>query len=87
MPKFARLFLDHPAAVNESYFEHMLFAFRFAARLFRIGCAALIHGVVPSVCETTASTGVLALAEEIRSRRRLMATAKPTLAEGTRHLG
>jgi Family of unknown function (DUF6356) len=71
MQTFRRLFLDHPATVDESYLEHLVFAFRFSGRLFWIGCAALVHGAVPCAFQTTASTGVLKLSEEIRARRRL----------------
>ena len=81
MSRIGRLFLDHPAAVNETYVEHLFFAFKFSARLFRIGLAALIHGVIPCLHETTASSEVLALSEEIRSRRRLMAVPKARLAD------
>jgi hypothetical protein len=73
MQAFKKLFLDHPASVDESYFEHLVFAFRFAGRLFRIGLAALIHGAIPAMFETTASSEVLALSEEIGGRRRQMA--------------
>ncbi len=67
-----RLFQDHPAKVGESYFEHMAFAFRFSGRLIRAGLAAFVHGVVPACCETTASSAVLAMNDEIRARRALM---------------
>ena len=36
--------------------------------------AALVHGVVPCLHETTASSEVLAMNDEIRARRALMAT-------------
>ena len=52
---FARIFLDHPASVDESYFQHMGFALRFAFWLFVAGFAALIHAVIPAACEKTAS--------------------------------
>ena len=67
------IFHDHPAKVGESYFEHMAFAFGFSARLFRAAFAALVHGVVPCLHETTASTEVLAMNDEIRARRAVMA--------------
>jgi Family of unknown function (DUF6356) len=82
MSTLRKLFLDHPAAVDESYFEHLIFAFKFAGRLFRIGFAALVHGVVPSAFETIASNEVLTLSDEIRSRRQRMATANATVADG-----
>ena len=70
-----KLFFDHPHAVNEGYFEHMAFAFAFSARLFKAAFAAAAHGIVPAACETTASSTVLAMHDEICARRALMATA------------
>lgn len=52
---FARLFLDHPAKVEETYFEHMCFALRFAALLAAAMGAALVHAVIPCLFEKTAS--------------------------------
>ncbi|MEO0329153.1 MAG: DUF6356 family protein, partial [Pseudomonadota bacterium] len=37
---FKRLMLDHPASVDEGYFEHFLFALRFSGTLFFAGFAA-----------------------------------------------
>ena len=51
-----RLFVSHPASVDESYFEHMRFALSFAGWLTVAAGAALIHAVIPALCETTAST-------------------------------
>jgi len=73
MTTLKHMFYDHPAKVGESYFEHMAFAFGFAARLFRAAFAAFVHGVVPALHETTASSEVLAMNDEIRARRALMA--------------
>jgi Family of unknown function (DUF6356) len=73
MSTMSKLFIAHPAAVGESYFEHMRFAFRFSGRLFRAGFAAITHGFVPGICETTASEAILAMNDEIRARRKLMA--------------
>ena len=74
MQSMKRIFQDHPAKVGESYFEHMAFAFGFSARLFRAGFAALVHGVVPCLHETTASTAVLDMTDDIRARRAAMAS-------------
>ncbi|MDE1131972.1 MAG: DUF6356 family protein [Ascidiaceihabitans sp.] len=52
---FGRLFLDHPRSVDESYFEHLLFAGGFALRLVGAGLAALVHALVPCLFEKTAS--------------------------------
>lgn len=63
------IFLDHPERVGESYFEHMLFAFKFSGRLFKAGAAALLHAFVPSLCETTASQSIIDMHSEIAARR------------------
>jgi len=63
-----RLFLSHPEAVDESYGEHLVFAFGFAARLFGAGLAALIHAVIPCLFETTASRMIREMHQRIASR-------------------
>ena len=50
-----RIFVDHPRSVDETYFEHMAFAGRFAARLLLAGGAALVHALIPCLFEKTAS--------------------------------
>lgn len=50
-----RWFLSHPASINETYFQHMRFAFGFAFWLIVAGLAAVTHAIVPALCETTAS--------------------------------
>jgi hypothetical protein len=73
-----RLFLAHPRTVNESYLEHCGFAFRIGSRLLLAGAAALVHAVVPCLCETTASRIILALNAGIVARR---AKANPAQAQ------
>ena len=73
MPSMSKLFTAHPEAVGESYFEHMAFALKFSGRLFRAAFAAFAHGFVPGVCETTASSAILEMNDEIRARRTEMA--------------
>lgn len=53
---FNQIFRDHPASVDETYFEHLRFALTFAGSLFLAGAAALVHALVPCLCEKTAST-------------------------------
>lgn len=52
---FASLFMDHPASVDETYLQHMRFAFTFAFWLATAAGAALVHAFIPALCETTAS--------------------------------
>jgi hypothetical protein len=51
----ARLFIDHPQSVGESYLEHQRVALSFAGTLLFAGCACLLHAVIPGFCERTAS--------------------------------
>jgi uncharacterized protein DUF6356 len=55
MQALTRLFTDHPGSVEETYFEHMRFAFSFAGLLFLAATAALCHAVLPFTFEKTAS--------------------------------
>ncbi|QXT38421.1 DUF6356 family protein [Gymnodinialimonas ceratoperidinii] len=50
-----RIFLDHPADVDESYFEHMAFAGTFSFKLFLAAGAAAVHALIPCMFEKTAS--------------------------------
>ena len=65
---FARLFLDHPASVDESYFQHMRFAFGFAGTLALAATAALIHAIIPGLCKTTASRIIYRLNDRLSNR-------------------
>lgn len=76
-----RIFLAHPHAAGETYWQHMAFAFRFSARLMRASLAAFVHGVVPELCETTASSTVLAMNDDLRARRAVLAHGKQEAAQ------
>ncbi|MDG1167987.1 MAG: DUF6356 family protein [Sulfitobacter sp.] len=66
----ARVFLDHPAKVGESFFEHMLFAMKFSGLLFAAAGAALVHAIIPCMFEKTASTIIARLYERTHNRGR-----------------
>ena len=63
-----RVFLDHPASVEENYFEHMAFAGRFAGSLFLASGAALVHALIPSLFEKTASDLIRKMHARIENR-------------------
>ncbi|MEJ8562832.1 DUF6356 family protein [Yoonia sp. GPGPB17] len=65
---FTAIFLDHPATVDETYFQHMRFAFGFAFWLGVAALAALVHAFIPALCETTASRILKRLHARIESR-------------------
>lgn len=58
---FRRLFVDHPASVNESYFEHMAMAGSFGWALLKASGACFVHALVPGVCERTGSRTITSL--------------------------
>lgn len=64
----ARIFLSHPASVNEGYFQHMRFALGFAGLLCLAAGAALVHALVPALCQTTASCIVHRLHARLSAR-------------------
>ena len=55
----SKVFLDHPNSVDETYLEHARFAAGFSFWLFVAAGAAMIHAVIPSAFEKTAS-GIIA---------------------------
>lgn len=61
-------FTAHPGSVNETYVEHLIFASRFAFRLFAAGAAALIHAILPFMFEKTASNLIRRMHQDIVSR-------------------
>ena len=67
---FGRLFLDHPRSVDESYFEHLLFAGGFAVRLMGAGLAALIHALIPCLFEKTAGNMIMRMHSKNSNRDR-----------------
>lgn len=65
---FARIFLNHPASVEEGFFEHMAFALKFAGLLFAAAFAALVHAIIPCLFEKTASRIITKLYARIHNR-------------------
>lgn len=66
--RLAKLFTDHPASVDETYFGHMAFALWFAGRLALAALAALGHAFLPFAFQTTASRIVRDLFERTHRR-------------------
>lgn len=53
-----RLFLDHPASVDESYSEHMRVAAGFGVAMMLGALACFAHALVPAVFKRTGSSTV-----------------------------
>ncbi|RYY10445.1 MAG: hypothetical protein EON55_16340 [Alphaproteobacteria bacterium] len=66
---FRRLFLDHPAAVGESYVEHFGVAGRFGVTMIKGGLGALVHAFVPALCKTRGSDTVAELHRQMVLKR------------------
>ena len=66
----AALFLDHPAKVDETYLQHARVAGHFAFWLGVASLAAMVHAVVPALCETTASRIVRRLHDRMVNRHK-----------------
>jgi len=63
-----RVFLSHPASVDESYGEHLRFAAGFSFKLFAAAGAALVHALIPCLFEKTASKIVAGLYARTHNR-------------------
>ena len=72
-----RLLLAHPRMVGESYGEHFGIAGRFGATMVAGGLKCLVHAVLPSVFERSASDTVGKLNGELTRRRAASADAFP----------
>ena len=66
---FARLFVDHPASVGESYFQHMGESLKIGGGVVRAAAGGGVHAFVPGWCKTTGSTAILTLHKEVMPRR------------------
>ncbi|HQU67497.1 MAG TPA: DUF6356 family protein [Albidovulum sp.] len=64
----ARLFIAHPASVDETYLQHAAFAGKFSLALFGAAFAAAIHAIFPFVFEKTASSTVARLYARTHTR-------------------
>ena len=63
-----RLFTDHPKCVREIYLEHLGFALAVAGTLFLAGATALVHALVPALCQTTVSWQIARLSSKASPR-------------------
>ena len=79
---FDRFFLAHPRALGQSYLQHQGAAWQIAGSLLGAGLAAVIHGALPFLFETTASSTVARLHERMAARHQRAAAGPPALTPG-----
>jgi hypothetical protein len=65
---FQRLFVTHPASVDETYLQHSQVALSFAGPLLLAAGAAIIHALVPGLCQRTAGNIVRGLNKRLEKR-------------------
>jgi len=64
-----KLFTEHPAAVGETYAQHMRSALGFAGAMFAASLACFIHAILPWTFKTTGSSAILRLHERMVEQR------------------
>ena len=62
-------FTAHPAAVNETYGEHLASATGFGLTMIVSGLACLVHGVLPFLFVKTGSHAITALHDRMVTNR------------------
>ena len=63
-----KLFAAHPQKVDEPYLQHMGVALSFAGWLSLAAMAALVHAIIPALCEKTASNIIFKLHARMSNR-------------------
>ena len=66
--RLAKIFLEHPNAVGETYAGHFWQATRIGARLIAVGAACFVHALFPGLFVHTASNKIRFLAAQIEKR-------------------
>jgi len=64
-----RLFVQHPAAVGETYLEHMAVAASFGWAMGKASCACFVHAIIPGFCEKTGSSIIRHLHDRMVTNR------------------
>jgi hypothetical protein len=70
MSVFRSLFIEHPASVNETYWEHLFSALSFGTKMLVAGVACIVHGLMPAVFKTRGSDAICALHDRMVTKRR-----------------
>jgi len=84
MSAFNRLFTDHPASVNETYWQHLGAATGFGLRMIWGGIVCLVHALVPGAFATAGSDMICELHERMVTNRRRLAETRTVKLEPRR---
>lgn len=83
MKRISALFTDHPASVNETYFQHMRMSAGFGWHLLRAAGACFVHALLPFLFTTTGS-GII---RDLHARMVAHRTVRPAVAEAPYYSG
>ena len=75
-------FTSHPAAVGESYTEHLATATGFGGRMILAGIACMLHGIFPFLFVTTGSRTVRHLHDTMITHRSRQRAAPELIDQG-----
>ena len=64
----SNIFNQHPNEVGETYFQHLIAAWKYSFNLFGLFVIALIHGVFPFVFKKTVSEKIIKMSEKLKKR-------------------
>ncbi len=69
MIKMPNIFSKHPKEVGETYFQHLLAAWKYSLVLFALFIISFIHAIFPFVFKKTVSHKIIELAEQLKKRK------------------
>lgn len=67
--RLSEWFIEHPAAVGETYGQHLVHASGFGLRMILGGIACILHGVLPFLFVRTGSKQVTVLHDRMVTNR------------------
>ncbi|OGT59949.1 MAG: hypothetical protein A3E85_04830 [Gammaproteobacteria bacterium RIFCSPHIGHO2_12_FULL_45_12] len=62
------IFTEHPDSLNESYFHHFYFAWKFGFQLLGCGLACILHGIFPFIFQKTGSNLIFKMTHDFVNR-------------------
>lgn len=83
MKRISALFTDHPASVNETYFQHMRMSAGFGWHLLRAAGACFVHAVLPFLFTSTGSGIITRLHARMVAHR----TVRPRVPDAPSYSG
>ncbi len=85
MSLLRKIFVEHPASVNENYFEHLGMAASFGFRMLAGGGACLIHGLIPFFFKHTGSGQIRWLHDRMLANRTSRLASEGGRADNDEH--